>query len=202
MAEKKPKRTPLRERDDFAQIEYELAVGASITALSRKYDIEPTTLKRHRKRLPPQLKAAFVGHLLAPGEDLENLKVQESEALLQSLGQQRARLVMMQTEAMAKGEYQAAATLGHAIVRVAETIGKYLDVLHTNTRVTVTNYTTSLDYLKLRAMMMKVLEAFPEAKEAVSLALYDMESSIAENIARPVIDVTPAAPLAIEEQKK
>jgi hypothetical protein len=35
---------------------------------------------------------------------------------------------------------------------------------------TVTNYTTSLDYLKLRAMMMKVLEAFPEAKQRTSPA--------------------------------
>src|ERR1700728_1801456 len=96
----KKNRTPIRDREDRDRIEFDLAAGKSIRALARKYDVHEQSLYKHRQNLPPQLKAAYIGNLLAPGVDLETLKTQESEGLLQSLATQRARLLITQDQAM------------------------------------------------------------------------------------------------------
>ena len=70
----KKNRTPIRDREDRDRIEFDLAAGKSIRALARKYGVHEQSLYKHRKNLPPQLKAAYIGRLLAPGVDLDKLR--------------------------------------------------------------------------------------------------------------------------------
>ena len=103
-------RTAIRDRNDRAQIEHALATGQSVRAIAKKYDVDENALYRHRKNLPPQLRAAYIGNFLKPGEDLEKLRVTESESLLQNLAAQRARLLMVQDQELEAGNAQAVAT--------------------------------------------------------------------------------------------
>jgi transposase-like protein len=185
-------RTPIRDRPDRAQIEFELASGGSVRAIARKYDVHEVALYKHRKKLPPQLKAAFIGRLLAPGVDLEKLKMEESEGLLQSLAQQRARLLIVQDQAIEDGNAQAVATLAAGIHRNLELVGRYLGELQQHTTRTVVNVLVSAEYLQLRNALLRALAPFPEARHAVAATLQEVENGVACNTSHlPMIDVSP-----------
>lgn len=85
---------------DQARIERDLALGRPLARIGRKYGISKDAAWRHKKHLPPQLKAALAGHALAPGQDLEQIRVSESEGLLANLAAQRARLLLSQDAAL------------------------------------------------------------------------------------------------------
>lgn len=185
-------RMPIRDRDDRAQIEFELASGGSVRAIARKYDVHEVALYKHRKKLPPQLKAAFIGRLLKPGVDLEKLKTEESEGLLQSLAQQRARLLLAQDQALEDCNAQAIATLAAGIHRNLELVGRYLGELQQHTTRTVVNVLVSAEYLQLRNALLRALTPFPEARRAVAATLHEVESGVARHaLPPPMIDVTP-----------
>jgi transposase-like protein len=186
-------RIAIRDRPDRARIEFELAAGHSVRAIARKYDCHEGALFKFRKKLPPQLKAAYISHLLAPGVDLEKLKTQESEGLLQSLAQQRARLLIVQDAEMETGNSQAVATIANAVHRNLELVGRYLGELqqhhvHTNISVLVTK-----EYLELRTALLRALAPFPEARRCVAETLHALEDGVARRTAPAMIDVTPAA---------
>jgi transposase-like protein len=186
-------RTPIRDHEKRAQIEFELASGGSVRAIARKYDVHEVALYKHRKKLPPQLKAAFIGRLLAPGVDLDKLKTEESEGLLQSLAQQRARLLIVQDQAIQDGNAQAVATLAAGIHRNLELVGRYLGELQQHTTRTVVNVLVSAEYLQLRNALLRALAPFPEARRAVAATLHEVENGVAHRTPhRPMIDVTPA----------
>jgi transposase-like protein len=177
------RRDAIRDRDDRAQIEFELASGKSVRAIARKYDIDENALYRHRKNLPPQLKAAYLGNALKPGADLEQLKTEESEALLQNLASQRARLLMMQDRALEASNAQAVATLANSIHKNLELVGRYLGELHQHSTKTVVNVRLTPQYLELRNALVKALAPFPEARQAVAAVLHAREGSAAQSIA-------------------
>ena len=194
-------RKAIRDREDRAQIEYELASGKSVRAIAKKYDIHENSLYRHRKLLPPQLKAAYLSNFLKPGEDLEKLKTQESEALLQNLAQQRARLLMMQDAELEAGNSTAVATLAGRIHQNLEIVGRYLGELQQHSTRTVINVLLSAEYLELRHALVRALAPFPEAKRTVAQVLHQMEGAAAEPTAQPqMIDVTPVLPAPIHEE--
>lgn len=83
-----------------AAIEREIALGRSCRAIAEKYGLKKDSVIRHKKKLPPQLKAALLGKALAPEADLEKLRITESDHLLQNLAAQRARLLLMQDAAI------------------------------------------------------------------------------------------------------
>jgi transposase-like protein len=188
-------RTPIRDRPDRAQIEFELATGKSVRAIAKKFDCHEGSLFKWRRRLPPQLKAAFVGRLLAPNVDLDKLRTEESEGLLQSLAQQRARLLIMQDGAMDDSNAQAVSSLAAQIHRNLELVGRYLGELQQHTRHTVVNVLVfSAEYLALRASIIRALAPYPEAKRAVAAAIGEIENVAARGASQPrLIDVTPLA---------
>jgi hypothetical protein len=188
----KKKRRPISDRDDCDRIEYELACGKSVKSISLKFGVHEDALYRHRKRLPPVLKAAYIGHMLAPGVDLDALKVQESEGLLQSLATQRARLLITQDQAMEDGNAQVVATLANAVHRNLELVGRYLGELQNHSTQTVVSILVSPEYLRLRNLLIKALARFPEARRAVAEVLQIEEGGAVERMSAPMIDVTPA----------
>jgi hypothetical protein len=58
---------------DRARIERDLALGRPLRVISKKYGISITAAFRHKKKLPPQLKAALAGHALRPAEAAADL---------------------------------------------------------------------------------------------------------------------------------
>jgi transposase-like protein len=180
-------RTPIRDRDDRGQIEFELASGKSVRAIARKYGIDENALYRHRKLLPPQLKAAYLGNALKPGADLEQLKTEESEALLQNLASQRARLLMMQDQALEEGNAQVVATLAARIHQNLELVGRYLGELHQHSTKTVVNILLTPEYLELRNALVRALAPYPDARRAVAAVLHSREGSAAQSLDVPAL---------------
>jgi transposase-like protein len=185
-------RTPIRDREDRAQIEFELAIGNSVRAIANKYNVHEMALYKYRKKLPAQLKAAFVGRLLKPGADLEKLKTEESEGLLQSLAQQRARLLITQDTEMESGNAQAVASLANAIHRNLELVGRYLGELQQHHVHTTISVLVTKEYMELRTALLRALAPFPDARRCVAETLHRLEDSAARR-PPPMIDVTPIA---------
>jgi len=190
----KKRRTPIRDREDRDQIEFELATGKSVRAIANKYGVHEMALYRHRKNLPPQLKAAYVGRLLAPGVDLEKLRTEESEGLLQGLATQRARLLIAQDQALDDDNGQLVATLANAIHRNLELVGRYLGEMQAHSTQTTISVLVSPEYLQLRNALIRALQPYPEARCAVAATLHEMESGVAARTQPRMIDVTPALP--------
>jgi hypothetical protein len=188
-------RTPIRDREDRDRIEYELACGKSVKAIALKFNLHEDALYRHRKNLPPQLKAAHLGRLLAPKVDLEKLRTTESEGLLQSLAQQRARILIMQDRAIEDGNAQAVATLAAGVHKNLELVGRYLGEMQAHSTQTTISVLVSPEYLQLRNALIRALQPYPAARAAVAATLHEMESGAAARTSQtPMIDVTPALP--------
>jgi hypothetical protein len=187
-------RTPIRDREDRGQIEHALCTGQSVRAIAKKFNVHEGSLYRHRRELPPQLKAAYLATFLKPGEDLEKLKTQESESLLQNLAQQRARLLMMQDAALESDDAQAVATLAGRIHQNLEIVGKYLGELQQHSTKTIVNVLVSAEYLAMRNALVRALAPFPEARRAVAQVLHSMEGDAAQQIAQPQVIDVPALP--------
>lgn len=184
---------PIRDHPDREKIEFELATGKSVRVIANKYSVHEVSLYRHRKKLPPQLKAAFVGRLLKPGVDLEKLKTEESEGLLQSLAQQRARLLVMQDGEMEAGNAQAVANLSNGIHRNLELVGRYLGELQQHHVHTAVSILISTEYLELRNALLRALAPFPDARRCVAETLHRLEDGAARRPTPRMIDVTPPA---------
>ena len=89
-------RSPIETSQHRPAIEREIALRKPLTQIGRKYGHSKQAIMRYRDRMPWQLRAAIAASVLKPeaAEDLENLKVTESEGLLTSLAGQRARLLL------------------------------------------------------------------------------------------------------------
>jgi hypothetical protein len=143
-------RSPIDTSPNRPAIERELALGRPMAQIARKYGHSTLSIQRFRERMPWQLKAAIAASVLKPGtDDLEKLKVQESEGLLTSLAGQRARLLLMQDQAIDAGAIGAANQVSHTIHRNIELTGRYLGQFAQITRTNV-NVLVDADYLTIR----------------------------------------------------
>jgi hypothetical protein len=121
-----PRRSSIVGHPDQARIERDLALGRPLQRIARKYGVSKDAAWRHKKHLPPQLKTALAGHALAPGQDLDKIRVDESEGLLANLAAQRARLLISQDAAMEAEQFGVVAQLASGIHRNLELVGRYL----------------------------------------------------------------------------
>ena len=172
-------RTTIAQHPDRGRIEFDLARGVPVRAVAKKYGVDCTPCYRLRKKLPPQLKAAHMGARLKAGADLEKLRLDESEALLQNIATQRARLLLMQDSAMDAGDHNTAALLAGRILQSIELAGKYLGEFAQHQIRTTVSVLISPEYLEFRAALMRALAPFPEARRAVAVALHAIEAKSA-----------------------
>jgi len=163
-----------------AAIEREIAIGRPCTAIARKYGLHKDAVPRYKAKLPAQLKAALAANALKPGVDLEQLRISESDHLLQNLGAQRARLLMMQDCAIEVGQGTVVAMLSAQIHRNLELVGKYLGEFIKHETHTSISILITPEYLELRTALIQALAPFPEARRAVAAALHRLESKAAE----------------------
>ncbi len=120
-----------------------------------------------------------MGARLKAGADLEKLRLDESEALLQNIATQRARLLLMQDCAMDAGDHNTAALIAGRILHSIEPAGKYLGEFAQHQIQTTVSVLISPEYLEFRAALMRALAPFPEARHTVAVALHAIEAKSA-----------------------
>ncbi len=148
--------------------------------VARKYKVSKDSAYRYLRKMPPQLRAAHMGGTLRAGADLEKLRIDESEGLLQNLAAQRARLLLLQDAAMETENPGLAAQISGAIHRNLELVGKYLgEFAQHQIRATV-SVLVQPEYLQMRAALVRALQPYPEARAAVAAVLHQIESKGAE----------------------
>jgi hypothetical protein len=176
---------------DQARIERDLALGRPLQRIAKKYGISKDAAWRHKKHLPAPLKAALAGHALAPGQDLEKIRTEESESLLANLAAQRARLLLSQDAAMEAEQFGLVAQLSNSIHRNLELVGRYLGEFAQHSVNTSVTLMVTAEYLTLRAALLRALGPHAEAKRAVAAVLHGLEATAAQQPRQRVIDVTP-----------
>jgi hypothetical protein len=165
---------------DRGRIEFDLARGVPVRTIANKYSVNLHVLYRYRKKLPPQLRAAHMGARLKAGADLEKLRLDESEALLQNIATQRARLLLMQDSAMDAADHHMAALIAGRILQSIELAGKYLGEFAAHQVRTTVSVLISPEYLEFRTALMRALAPYSEARRAVAMALHTVEAKAAK----------------------
>ena len=165
------------EHPDRASIELGLANKVPIRVLGKRYGLSADSVWRHGQR---HMSAELHGQLMTRGRmtpaDLENLRVTESEGVLQHLVAVRGRLYGLMDTAETEGDYRAAAAIGNQIGKNLEVTAKLLGDIRTGT-VNVTNNVLLLpEFHALRTTIMQALRAHPEARASVAAALKTLES--------------------------
>jgi hypothetical protein len=184
----KGRRSSIEGHPDQARIERDLAVGVPLDRIAKKYRVSRDAAWRHKSKLSPALKAALAGHALAPGEDLDKIRVSESESLLANLAAQRARLLCAQDMALEAEQLGLVAQISSGIHRNLELVGKYLGEFAQHSVQTSISIMVTPEYLQFRAAMLRALGQFPEARHAVAAELHRLEHAAAARPASLLID--------------
>jgi transposase-like protein len=174
-----PKHSTVIDHPDRAAIERGLAIGTPIKQLARKYGLSQHTLYRYRVQIPPQLKAAHLAQKLKAGVDLEKLRIDESDGLLQNLAAQRARLLLCQDQAIEVGDARLVAYLAGEVHRNLRLVGQYLGEFAKVSVQANVSLLVAPQYLDMRASLMKALAPYGEARRAVAAALHAIEAEAA-----------------------
>jgi hypothetical protein len=184
-------KSTVTEHVDRARIERDLALGRPLSRIAKKYKISEGAAWRHKKKLPPQLKAALAGHALRPAEDLEKLRIEESESLLSHLAAQRARLLISQDACLEAEQFALVAQLSYGIHRNLELVGKYLGEFASHSTQTTISILITPEYLDLRAALLRALAPYADARRAVAATLHQVEERAAQRPPLRTLDVTP-----------
>jgi hypothetical protein len=184
-------KSTITEHVDRARIERDLALGRPLARIAKKYGVSVAAAHRHKKKLPPQLKAALAAHALKPGEDLEKLRIEESENILGNLAAQRARLLISQDVCLESEQFGLVAALASQVHRNIELVGKYLGEFASHSTQTTISILVTPEYLDLRAALLRALAPYGEARQAVAAALHQVEEKAAQRPPQRFLDVTP-----------
>jgi hypothetical protein len=193
----KPGVSSIEKHPRRGEIEHDIAAGVPSRTIARKYDISKDVVLRWSKKIPLQLKAKRYVGLLKATDDLEKLRVEESDNLLKNLAMQRARLLLCQDKAIALEDLLAIARLSSQIHTNLELVGKYLGEFARHSVQTNISLLVTPEYLKLRTVLLQALADFPEAKYAVAAVLHDIEGAAAQE---PVANGHDRVPAVIEAQ--
>lgn len=176
-------KSTITEHVDRARIERDLALGRPLGRIAKKYGVSITAAFRHKKKLPPQLKAALAAHALKPAEDLEKLRIEELEFLLSHLAAQRARLLIAQDASLEAEQFGLVAQLASGVHRNIELVGKYLGEFASHTTLTTISILVTPEYLDLRATLLRALQPYGDARRAVAAAFLQVEEKAAQRSA-------------------
>jgi hypothetical protein len=182
MSKSGPKCTVCQHRE-HAAIDLAVARGVSVTALARRYKVGTDAIYRHsRNHLPPQLRAALIAGPSIEGVDLDKLKDTESQSLLANLIAIRQRLFASLDTAEECGDGNMISRLAGQLHRNLEITGSLLGDLGVGST-TINNVLVMPAYVELRVELVRALQPFPEARQAVAAALHTVEHKAADTIA-------------------
>lgn len=162
---------------DRASIELGLANKVPIRVLGKRYGLSSDSVWRHGQN---HMSAELHGQLMTRGrmtpQDLENLRITESEGVLQHLVAVRGRLYGLMDAATMQDDYRGAAAIGNQIGKNLETTAKLLGDIRTGTVNVTQNVLLLPEFHALRTTIMQALRQHPEARASVATALKQLES--------------------------
>lgn len=180
------RRSQIETHPQRAQIEFALASGVGIDALSRKFDIQRDALYRHKRKMPPQVLAALRYKSSDTDIDLEALRKSESEGILQHLVAVRGLIYSQMDQCQSMADSNGFFRGTSQIHRNLEITGNLLGDLNSGDQHLHLHLTSTPEYVRLRSLLQSALARYPEAAEAVARVL----STVEEPFER-MIDVTP-----------
>jgi hypothetical protein len=165
------------EHADRASIELGLANRVPIRVLGKRYGLHHDAVHRHgRNHMTPELHAQLMTRGRMTPVELENLRVTESEGVLQHLVAVRGRLYGLMDAAEEQDDYKSAATVGTAIHKNLEITARLLGDLRTGTVNVTNNLLVMPEFHALRTSILHSLRAHPEARSDVVKALRHFQS--------------------------
>lgn len=141
-------------------IEKAILAGQSNRAIASQYGMSVTSVRRHRdNHLPEHLAKATAAEQVTKADDL-----------ISDLQYLRDKAIMFLDKAEQSDDMRAAAPLISAAVKVIETLAEVRGELN---RQAVINVTLSPVWVETRTVILTALQPYPEARQAVALALED-----------------------------
>lgn len=159
------------------EIDHSLANRVSEHRVAKRFTLSRDAIHRHKKRhLPPQLEAALLSRNGAPSPiDLEQLRKDESEGVLQTLIWQKAHVLQQIDTALLNHDPVAVSRFHDVLLKNTQTIAKIVGELATHSKHITNNFLIAPEYLELRHAVIDALAPFPEARRAVALKLQALE---------------------------
>ena len=162
---------------DRASIELGIANKVPIRVLGTRYGLHRDAIHRHgRNHMDAKLHAQLMTRGRMTPVELENLKVTESEGVLQHLVAVRARLYGLMDAAESQDDYKGAASIGTAIHKNLEITARLLGDLRTGTVNVHNNLILLPEFFALRTSILQALRAHPAARADVVKALQHFQS--------------------------
>ena len=162
---------------DRASIELHLSNKVPIRVIGKRYGVHHDAVYRHGKvHMSSELHAQLITRGRMNPTDLENLRITESEGVLQQLVAVRARLYTQMDIAEQLNDYKAAAAIGERIIKSLETVAKLLGDLKTGTVNVTNNMLVMPEFHALRTTILQALRAHPTARADVIAALQVFQS--------------------------
>ncbi|WP_139839854.1 hypothetical protein [Oceanibacterium hippocampi] len=165
---------------DRARIELMLARAVPLRVIEERFPgcFSLAALSRHRARhMPPAIKAALIADRRPSDLDLEKLRRDEGEGLLQSLVAYRGHMVAIVNQCTDDGDYRLAAVFYDKLMRAWELEAKFLGELQTAAQHIHQSLIIAPEYLELRVNLVRALEPYPEARQAVANLLTQAEDA-------------------------
>jgi len=154
-----------------------LARRVPLRVIAGKFGLNASALCRHRqKHMSPTLKAALIADVPETELDLEKLRRDESEKLLQNLVAHRGRLWALVDAAEDSGDFRAAGQLHGKVIDIWRLEAEFLGELNAAALHVTQNITVQPQYLELRVALVQALGPFPEARRQVAGLLHSLES--------------------------
>jgi hypothetical protein len=166
---------------EHAAIDLALVRGVAVRALARRYKVGSDSIYRHAKaHLPPQLRAAL---LAGPDTDidLDKLRDTESQSLLANLISIRRRLFASLDVAEEFGDGTMISRVAGQLHHNLEITGKLLGDLSVG-GTTITNVLVMPAYVEMRVELVRALQPYPEARQAVAAVLHTIEHRAADDM--------------------
>lgn len=168
---------------DRASIELGVANKVPARVLAKRYGVHHDAVWRHSKNhMDPSLHAQLMTRGRMTPVELENLRVTESEGVLQHLVAVRARMYSLMDIAEQQDDYKAAAAIGERIVKNLETTAKLLGDLKTGTVNVTNNLLVMPEFHALRTTILQALRGHPDARADVVRALQHFQSAELPNV--------------------
>lgn len=168
---------------DRASIELGIANKVPIRVLAKRYGIHHDAVHRHGKNhMRPELHAQLMTRGRMTPVELENLRVTESEGVLQHIVAVRARLYSLMDSAEQQDDYKSAAAISGQILKNLEITAKLLGDLKTGTVNVTNNLLVMPEFHALRTNIMQALRGHPAARDDVIKALQHFQAADLPNV--------------------
>jgi hypothetical protein len=172
------------EHDHRAEIEFALANRVPYRRVAVQFQVSADAAGRHSRN---HMDAALKARLMTTGTDspvdLEQLRITESEGLLQHLVALRGREYAMLDKCEKLGHVGDFSRIDARLHKNLELTAKLLGDLQTGTTINHNTLILSPEYHQLRTGLIQALKHYPEAREAVALVLQDLE-----RVERPALE--------------